>query len=183
MCVMKILIKMAKLTWQETANGLEVRSPNLKWALMHLPIIRDFDFTMFWTARYGNKIFNGQRQTLEAMDAPNNMPSDLKPWTAEHPSNTTPRPLFGPNDNVMFQSDRWLEDGSFLTLKTLQFGYNLSSVTDHKNEVSERLTHIYQRAEPCDHYQITRATIPNLPVTGYLSRAATGDNILPYAPI
>lgn len=87
---------------------------------------KGIDFSMFWTGRYGNKIFNGQRQTLEAMDAPNNMPADLKPWTEENPSTTTPRPLFGPNDNVLFQSDRWLEDGSFLTLKNLQFGYNLS---------------------------------------------------------
>lgn len=86
---------------------------------------RGFDFNMFWTGRYGNKIFNGQRQTLEAMDAPNNMPANLKPWTIENPSTTTPRPLFGPNNNVRFQSDRWLEDGSFLTLKNLQLGYNL----------------------------------------------------------
>jgi hypothetical protein len=82
---------------------------------------------MFWLGRYGNKIFNGQRQTLEAMDAPNNMPADLKPWTEENHSKTTPRPLFGPNDNVLFQSDRWLEDGSFMTLKNLQIGYSLKN--------------------------------------------------------
>jgi len=86
---------------------------------------KGFDLNMFWLGRYGNKIFNGQRQTLEAMDAPNNMPSSLKPWTQENPSSTTPRPLFGPNDNVLFQTDRWLEDGSFLTLKDLQVGFSL----------------------------------------------------------
>jgi TonB-linked SusC/RagA family outer membrane protein len=88
---------------------------------------KGIDFNMFWLGRYGNKIFNGQRQTLEAMDAPNNMPADLKPWTEENHSKTTPRPLFGPNDNVLFQSDRWLEDGSFMTLKNLQIGYSLKN--------------------------------------------------------
>lgn len=86
---------------------------------------KGFDLSSFFTARYGNKIFNGQRHQLEAMDAPNNMPADLKPWTPTNPSNSTPRPLFGPNANVMFQTDRWLEDGSFFRIKNLQLGYTL----------------------------------------------------------
>lgn len=86
---------------------------------------KNFDLNTFWTARYGNKIFSGQRQQLEAMDAPNNMPAYLKPWTKENPSTTTPRPLYGPNDNVLFQSDRWMEDGSFIKIKNIQLGYTI----------------------------------------------------------
>ncbi|MBN1791150.1 MAG: TonB-dependent receptor [Bacteroidales bacterium] len=99
--------------------------PKFEFGISASANYRGFDFNMFWTGRYGNKIFNGQRQTLEAMDAPNNMPADLKPWTENNPSTTTPRPLYGPNDNVLFQSDRWLENGSFFTLKNLQLGYTV----------------------------------------------------------
>jgi TonB-linked SusC/RagA family outer membrane protein len=85
---------------------------------------KGFDLTVFFNSVYGNKIFNGVRIGMEAMDAPNNMPADLNPWTVDHPSETTPRPYFGPNDNVKAQTDRWLENGSFLRMKNLQFGYS-----------------------------------------------------------
>ena len=84
-----------------------------------------FDLNFFWNAVYGNKIFNGVRIGIESMDAPNNMPADLEPWTWDNPSETTPRPYFGTTDNAKAQTDRWLEDGSFLRLKNLQIGYSL----------------------------------------------------------
>jgi TonB-linked SusC/RagA family outer membrane protein len=86
---------------------------------------RGFDMNFFWNAVYGNKIFNGVRIGIESMDAPNNMPAYLEPWTWDNPSETTPRPYFGTTDNAKAQTDRWLEDGSFLRLKNLQFGYSL----------------------------------------------------------
>lgn len=86
---------------------------------------KGFDLTIFLNTVYGNKIFNGVRIGMEAMDAPNNMPADLEPWTLENPSTTTPRPYFGPNDNVKAQTDRWLENGTFIRLKNLQIGYSL----------------------------------------------------------
>jgi hypothetical protein len=84
-----------------------------------------FDMNFFWNAVYGNKIFNGVRIGIESMDAPNNMPASLEPWTWDNPSTTTPRPYFGTTDNAKAQTDRWLEDGSFLRLKNLQIGYSL----------------------------------------------------------
>jgi TonB-dependent starch-binding outer membrane protein SusC len=86
---------------------------------------KGFDLTVFFNSVFGNKIFNGVRIGMEAMDAPNNMPAGLNPWTVDHPSKTTPRPYFGPNDNVKAQTDRWLENGSFIRVKNLQLGYSL----------------------------------------------------------
>ncbi len=99
--------------------------PKFEMGLNFTGEYKGFDITLFWNAVYGNKIFNGLRIGMESMDAPNNMPADLNPWTWDHPSNTTPRPYFGPNDNVKAQTDRWLEDGSFIRLKNLQIGYSL----------------------------------------------------------
>ncbi|NJK85521.1 MAG: hypothetical protein HC906_05710 [Bacteroidales bacterium] len=85
-----------------------------------------FDFTMFWTGIYGNKIFNVQRTAIEGMGGPDNMPAYLNPWTWDNPSGTDPRPVKGTSDNARAQSDRWLEDGSFIRLRNLQVGYTFS---------------------------------------------------------
>jgi len=100
---------------------------------------KGFDVTMFWNAVYGNKIFNGVRIWIESMDAPNNIPADLHPWTYDHPSKTTPRPYFGTTDNAKAQTDRWLEDGSFLRLKTLQIGYSMPETLLRKSQFLNKL--------------------------------------------
>jgi hypothetical protein len=49
----------------------------------------------------------------------------LERWTGPGTSNDEPRVnLSDPNQNARI-SDRFVEDGSYLRLKTLQFGYNL----------------------------------------------------------
>lgn len=86
---------------------------------------KGFDFTMFWTAVYGNTIFSVLRTGIETMDSPNNMPGYLEPWTWDRPSDIYPRPVKGTTDNAMAQTDRWLEDGSYIRLKNLQLGYSI----------------------------------------------------------
>ena len=76
---------------------------------------------------YGNKVFNANRLIFEgngtAQVGINQYKSYEERWTPDHPSNT----LFktkgaGPQG---FISDRTLEDGSYLRLKTLELGYDL----------------------------------------------------------
>lgn len=86
---------------------------------------KGFDFTMFWTGVYGNKIYSVLRTGIETMDSPNNMPAYMDPWTWDNPSEIYPRPVKGTTDNAKAQSDRWLEDGSFIRLKNIQFGYSI----------------------------------------------------------
>jgi hypothetical protein len=68
------------------------------------------------------------------MDDVGNSPAGLEPWTEENPSTTTPRAFIGPNDNAKANSDRWIEDGSYLRLKNLQVGYSFPL-----NKMKERL--------------------------------------------
>ncbi|MBL7112289.1 MAG: TonB-dependent receptor [Bacteroidales bacterium] len=99
--------------------------PDFEFGLNISADYQGFDLTMFWFGVYGNEIFNGLRLGIESMDSPNNIPGYFDPWTWDNPSGTNPRPYFGTTDNARAQSDRWLEDGSFLRLKNLQLGYSL----------------------------------------------------------
>ena len=86
---------------------------------------RDFDFLVFFTAVYGNLIYNEPKFWLERMDDVANYPSGLEPWTKENHSTTTPRAFIGPNDNAKAITERWIEEGSYIRLKNLQIGYTM----------------------------------------------------------
>ncbi len=86
---------------------------------------KGIDLTLFFYGVAGNYIFNGVKQTLESMNDVSNFPADLKPWTGEGTSNTTPRPYMGQTDNALTYTDRWIEKGDYLRLKNLQLGYTL----------------------------------------------------------
>ena len=76
---------------------------------------------------YGNEILNLVRRDIEGMAGLQNqakiVANRFKPLT---PSNTLPRQTNeDPNSNRRI-SDRWIEDGSFLRLRNITFGYNFS---------------------------------------------------------
>jgi TonB-dependent starch-binding outer membrane protein SusC len=103
--------------------------------------IPDFEGGVFFNGRFraldvslglqysvGGEVMNVARWWSERMDDPTNYRADLRPWTATNPSTTTPRALKqGPQaaSNARLNSDRWMEDGSFLRLQNLQIGYAL----------------------------------------------------------
>ena len=99
--------------------------PKFEASLNFSAYYKGFDFSMFWTAVYGNQIYSVLRTGIETMDSPNNMPAWLEPWTWDNPSEIYPRPVKGTTDNAMAQTDRWLEDGSFIRLKNMQLGYTI----------------------------------------------------------
>jgi len=77
---------------------------------------------------YGNKIYNYTRARMESTNEIINFSTSLlNAWT---PSNTnTSIPRFtpqDPNQNYQRVSERWIENGSFLRLRTLELGYTFS---------------------------------------------------------
>lgn len=98
---------------------------------------KGFDFNMFWTAVYGNKIFSVQRLAIEGMGGPDNMPAYLNPWTWDNPSETDPRPVKGTTDNAKAQTDRWLEDGSYIRMRNIQLGYSVPESIIQKTGIIE----------------------------------------------
>lgn len=84
---------------------------------------RDFDLSFFFQGVVGNQILNGNKQTLELFNGQQNAStSALDRWTEENPSTTMPRAKLDP---APVFSDRLIEDGSFLRLKSLTLGYSV----------------------------------------------------------
>jgi TonB-linked SusC/RagA family outer membrane protein len=88
-----------------------------------------FDMNVSLQGVYGNEIFNGSRWYTDNGSAYFNMDQRmLGRWTGPGTTNDVNLPRMNNNDaNNMLISDRFVEDGSFLRVKTLQLGYSLGS--------------------------------------------------------
>lgn len=115
-----------------------------------------FDFSMVWNGSQGNDIYNNTRYYGEGMYHNYScFTTTLNRYRAEdltfvnpvsgkttfYPKNTDtdmPRAAYGDPNQNMRQSDRYVEDGSYLRLKTIVVGYTLPSAWTKKLYV-ERL--------------------------------------------
>jgi len=92
---------------------------------------RGLDVNFFFDGMVGNSIYNFTRYRLENMEKYENYSKDVaKAWTPENKSTSMPRwskigDEVDPNKNARANSDRWIEKGDFIRLKTLELGYTL----------------------------------------------------------
>ncbi len=86
---------------------------------------KGFELGIYLQGVAGNKIFNANNIDLTGMAAAYNQTTDvLDRWTGEGSSFSMPRAVFGdPNQNNRI-SDRFVENGSYLRLKTISLAYN-----------------------------------------------------------
>lgn len=86
---------------------------------------KGFELSIYLQGVAGNKIFNANKIDLTGMSAAYNQTTDvLSRWHGEGTSNDMPRAVFGdPNQNNRI-SDRFVENGSYLRLKTISLSYN-----------------------------------------------------------
>ena len=92
---------------------------------------RGFDLSVFLEFVYGNDIFNANRLYTDAYGTffDNHTTRALDRWTPDNPDASEPRAVWGdPNFNTR-NSDRFIEDGSYLRIKNLILGYNLPGET------------------------------------------------------
>jgi len=84
---------------------------------------KGFDMSLFFQGSYGNDIFDfSQRGDITAMNRPSWI---LDRWIGEGTSNRIPRMTsINPNRNWR-SSDLYIKDGSYIRLKTMQFGYTI----------------------------------------------------------
>ncbi len=75
---------------------------------------------------YGNEVYNYLRSQLESGSTFNNQSVAMtNRWMTENQKTLIPNSVYGdPKGNNRF-SDRWIEDGSYLRLKTLELSYEL----------------------------------------------------------
>ena len=96
------------------------------------------DIELYLQGAAGNMIYNGNRSTLEAMSvAQNQLTSTLDRWRPDYHSTTMPRAVFSdPNKNNRV-SDRFLEKGDYLRLKSITIGYTLPKHLTEKARMEE----------------------------------------------
>lgn len=92
------------------------------------------DFGFFFDGMTGNKIYNYTRARMESMNEYTNFGKDvLNAWTETNRNTDMPRfTQEDKNKNARRVSDRWLESGNFLRLKTLELGYSLPNTLVQK---------------------------------------------------
>ncbi|MFA5419407.1 MAG: TonB-dependent receptor, partial [Bacteroidales bacterium] len=100
--------------------------PKFTYGLNYSGNYKRFDFSVFFQGVYGNKIYNGTKVTTQGMLRLFNAGTEvLDAWTLTNTDTDIPRAISGdPNQNAR-TSDRFIEKGSYLRLKTLTIGYTI----------------------------------------------------------
>lgn len=86
----------------------------------------NFDFNLFFDGMVGNKIYNYPRYRLESGNFNGNYSTTLaNSWRPDNQNTDMPRFTTETSDNKWAYTNRWLENGSYMRLKTLDIGYTL----------------------------------------------------------
>ncbi|BAX79298.1 hypothetical protein ALGA_0911 [Labilibaculum antarcticum] len=100
--------------------------PDFTYSINFNASYKDFDFSMMFYGVEGNELYNGNRYYLENMSAGQNfLASSIHAWTETNTNTNTPRAVIGDANTNTRESNRYLEDGSFLRLKNIELGYTL----------------------------------------------------------
>lgn len=99
--------------------------PNFTYGLRVGGDWNNFDFNLFFDGMAGNKIYNYPRYCLESGAFNGNLSTTVaKSWRPDNQNTDMPRfSKTDGTDNKLAYTDRWLEDGSFVRLKTVDIGY------------------------------------------------------------
>lgn len=138
---------------------------------------QNFDFSFLLTGVQGAEAVNGLAHLLKSSNGLNNSYSSrMDRWTPGNPNTNEPRMTFADaNRNAETFSDRYVEDASYIRLKTIQLGYtvpvkrmvqtlrvyvaadNLLTITDYTGFDPE-VADLYGNAL---YYGVDQATYPN----------------------
>lgn len=98
--------------------------PKFFWGLNNSFSYGNFSLDVFVQGQHGNQILNSNRFELESGNGLSNASVDmLDRWTPENPSNEYARA--NRNADYLKMSDRYLEDGSYVRIKSITLTYNL----------------------------------------------------------
>ncbi|MDQ2773195.1 MAG: TonB-dependent receptor [Bacteroidota bacterium] len=102
-------------------------NPNFTFGITNTLSMRNFDLSFFIQGVQGNDVYNLNRYITESAlySTTNGTTRLLGRWTGPGTSNDVPRAINGdPNGNLRI-STHYIEDGSYVRLKNLTFGYTL----------------------------------------------------------
>jgi TonB-linked SusC/RagA family outer membrane protein len=99
--------------------------PTWQYGLTFTAAYKNFDVILFGQGQGGNKIFQGLRR-LDILTS-NYSTAALARWTGPGTSNTYPRLTDNDaNNNFNYNSNFYLQDGTYFRIKTLQLGYTFN---------------------------------------------------------
>ncbi len=99
--------------------------PDFQGGLSNIFQFRGFELSAFFQFSYGNKIFNNNAVFAEGMNSVFNQTARVMDrWREEGDQTSIPRAVWGDPNNNRRNSDRFIEDGSYLRLKTATLAYN-----------------------------------------------------------
>jgi TonB-linked SusC/RagA family outer membrane protein len=105
-------------------------NPDFVGSISNVISWKRLSFDALITFSKGNDIYNYTRNVLESMVGPQNQTLDINNrWRADGQVTNVPRAAYGdPTGNSRF-SDRWIEDGSYIRLRTISvtFDYPIKS--------------------------------------------------------
>lgn len=94
---------------------------------------KDFSLSIQLYGAFGQKLYNDVLRELDSYGN-SNYRTAINPWTPINTNTSFPRLGYqfaandrGINENARGNTDRWIEDGSFLRLRNVELGYNLPS--------------------------------------------------------
>jgi len=104
-----------------------------------------FDVTMYFYGSYGNKIFSFAESNIESFESRQNVSIEnvstqyyQNAWTPSNPSNTYSRIVANDDaEGSNAASSAFVENGSFLKLKTLNIGYTLPASFSRKLTITK----------------------------------------------
>lgn len=116
--------------------------PDFEYGLGINASMHNFDLALFFQGSQGNKIYNGLAQDLQSTNLQMNYAkSTLNAWTPSNQSNIPRVTANDPNLNSQ-TSSRFLEDGSYFRMKTVQLGYTLKDDFAKKLGISSFRTYV-----------------------------------------
>ncbi|OMP30170.1 TonB-dependent receptor [Mangrovimonas sp. DI 80] len=106
-----------------TFQGVTI--PKFNFGLNLSARYKNFDASMFFQGAGGHKIYNRTYQSLMVGDLGNSHVDMLNYWSPDNTNTNVPRPIVGdPNGNNR-ESNRFVEDGDFIRLQSLELGFNI----------------------------------------------------------
>jgi TonB-linked SusC/RagA family outer membrane protein len=113
---------------QEDRTFLGSPWPKLQAGAQFNATYKNFNMNMQWVGVFGYQVLNGIRREIDSYQN-TNFRNDLSPWSPTNTNTSDPRigvSVGDPGliDNARLESDRWLEDGSYVRLRNLEIGYN-----------------------------------------------------------
>lgn len=111
--------------------------PKFDYGITFNASYKNFDMNMFWQGVQGNKVWNAKRAWQYTFDYGSGKLTDvMSAWTPQNTNTNMPRASFIDPANNKRSSSFYVEDGSYLRLKTFSIGYNLPATAVNKLKIT-----------------------------------------------